>query len=74
VRTVRTFILRLLVDPSEPAALRGVLQPIPEGAAQSFTDARELLATLRNAIAPAETAATDQISDASGEVGTHGPT
>jgi len=46
VRTVRTFILRLLVDPAEPDALRGALQPVPEGEAQSFADEQGLLALL----------------------------
>jgi len=47
VRTVRTFILRLLVDPAEPDALRGALQPVPEGEAQPFADEQALLALLR---------------------------
>lgn len=47
MRTVRTFILRLLVDPAEPQALRGALQPVPEGEARPFADEQALLALLR---------------------------
>lgn len=46
MRTVQTFILRLLVDPAEPAALRGALKPLPEGETQPFTDETGLLALL----------------------------
>jgi len=53
VRTVRTFILRLLVDPAEPDALRGALQPVPEGEAQPFADEQALLALLRRLAFPA---------------------
>jgi len=47
LRVIRTFILRLLVNSSEPDALRGALQPVPEGEAQSFADEQGLLALLR---------------------------
>ncbi|MCX8006111.1 MAG: hypothetical protein N2688_14340 [Burkholderiaceae bacterium] len=47
MRTVQTFILRLLVDPAEPKALRGALQPLPEGEVQFFQDENALLALLR---------------------------
>jgi len=47
MRTVQTFILRLLVDPDEPEALRGDLRAIPEGEAQPFPDEQALLALLR---------------------------
>lgn len=46
MRTVQTFILRLLVDPDEPDVLRGALQPMPEGEPQPFTDEAGLLALL----------------------------
>ncbi len=46
MHTVRTFILRLLVDPDEPRALRGSLQPVPEGEAQPFADEGALLTIL----------------------------
>jgi hypothetical protein len=47
LRVIRTFILRLLVNSSEPDVLRGALQPVPEGEAQSFADEQALLALLR---------------------------
>ncbi|MGB9723022.1 MAG: hypothetical protein ACP5OO_02285 [Chloroflexia bacterium] len=47
MRTIRTFILRLWIDPARPEALRGVLQPLPEGEALPFTDEQALLALLR---------------------------
>jgi len=46
MRTIQTFILRLLVDSSEPEALRGDLRPVPEGEAQPFPDEQALLALL----------------------------
>jgi len=47
MRTVQTFILRLLVNSAEPEALRGDLRAIPEGEAQPFPDEQALLALLR---------------------------
>lgn len=47
MHTVQTFILRLLFDPEEPDALRGALQPIPQGETLSFVGEAELLARLR---------------------------
>jgi len=47
MRTIQTFILRLLVDSSEPETLRGDLRAIPEGEAQPFPDEQALLALLR---------------------------
>ena len=47
MRETRVFVLRLFVDPAESEALRGDLQPVPEGEAQSFTDEETLLALLR---------------------------
>lgn len=47
MRTTRTFVLRLLVDSEDPTALRGALQPVPEGEAQPFSDEVALLALLR---------------------------
>jgi hypothetical protein len=54
VRTVRTFILRLLVDPDEPEALRGALQPVPEGETQPFVGEQALLVLLRRMVLSAE--------------------
>lgn len=51
MRIIQTFILRLLVDPAEPKALRGALQPVPEGEPQPFTDEDGLLTLLRRHIA-----------------------
>ncbi len=52
LRTIRTFILRLLIDPHEPGALQGSLQPVPEGEAQPFADEQALLAALRKVVRP----------------------
>jgi hypothetical protein len=66
VRTIQTFILRLLVDPAEPDTLRGALQPVPEGKPQPFVGEQELLALLRRMALPAkETPAGDQASEVS---------
>lgn len=50
MRTVQTFILRLLIDPAEEAALRGALQSLPDGPIQSFANDAALLVLLRQAI------------------------
>jgi hypothetical protein len=47
VRVVRIFILRLLVDPAEPEALRGTLQSLPEGKPHPFTDEQKMVRVLR---------------------------
>jgi len=52
LRSIRTFILRLLVDPDEPETLRGDLRPMPEGEAQPFVGEQELLAALHRLAAP----------------------
>lgn len=43
---MRTFILRLWVDPAGAGILRGVLQPLPEGDGLPFADEQTLLALL----------------------------
>jgi len=53
MRTIQTFILRLLVDSSEPETLRGDLRPVPEGEAQPFPDEQALLALLHRMASPA---------------------
>ncbi len=63
MHTVRIFILRLLVDPSEPEALRGAIQPMPEGAAQPFADEQELLKALHRLAYPAETSVAERGTD-----------
>lgn len=60
MRTVQTFILRLLIDPAEPKALRGALQPVPEGEAQPFADAQTLLTLLRRIAAEATASSVGQ--------------
>jgi hypothetical protein len=47
VRTIQTFILRLLVDSAKPEVLRGTLQPLPEGESRPFVSDQALLALLR---------------------------
>ena len=47
MRTIRTFVLRLLIDSTEPEALRGDLRPMPEGEPIPFADEQALLALLR---------------------------
>lgn len=54
MHTIRTFILRLLVDPAEPEALRGALRALPEGKAEPFTGEQMLLALLRRPTGQAE--------------------
>lgn len=46
MRTIQVFILRLLVDPKGPSALRGTLEPVPEGQPVPFTGQRRLLSLL----------------------------
>ena len=48
MHTTKTFILRLLINPDEPAVLRGALQQMPEGETQHFTDEQALLACLHH--------------------------
>mgnify|MGYP000048468584 CR=1 FL=1 len=50
MRTIRTFILRLLVNSAEPEALRGDLRPMPEGEPMPFADEQALLALLRRLV------------------------
>lgn len=52
MRTIQTFILRLLIDPDEPEVLRGALQPVPEGDSQPFVGEQELLTILHHLISP----------------------
>jgi hypothetical protein len=46
MRTIRVFVLRLLVDPAEAKVLRGALQAVPEGETMPFADEQALLALL----------------------------
>jgi len=63
MRTIRTFILRLLVNPAEPEALRGDLRPIPEGEAQPFPDEQALLALLRRLVVESPRKAQGNVND-----------
>ncbi len=52
MRTIRTFIVRLLVDTDEPDALRGVVRCIASDSDHPFTDHRSLLEVLRTVSQP----------------------
>jgi hypothetical protein len=47
MRTVNTFIVRLLVDPDDLNAVRGTLQAAAESESYSFTSGKELLNLFR---------------------------
>lgn len=47
VRRIKVLILRLLVDPASPDALRGSVQVVGESEQHPFTDGDVLLALLR---------------------------
>lgn len=46
MRTIHTFILRLLADSAEPQTLRGVIHAVASGEEQSFAGEAALLALL----------------------------
>jgi len=46
MRSIRTCILRLFVDPATPQELRGALQTMPESESYTFADEQGLLAAL----------------------------
>ena len=48
MRTMQTFILRLLVDSGEPHALRGLIRSVASGEEHAFTVEEDLLQYLRN--------------------------
>ncbi len=52
MRTIQVFILRLLVDTENPETLRGVLQPVAEGAPQPFANEQALLDLLHGMLNP----------------------
>jgi hypothetical protein len=54
MRTIRTFVLRLLVDTNEPQALRGTVRSVADDEERSFTDGPSLLVLLRRLRHPAE--------------------
>ncbi len=47
MRTIQTFVLRLLVDTEDPRALRGAVRCVSDDEEQTFADAQSLLALLR---------------------------
>jgi hypothetical protein len=49
MRSIRNFIVRILLDPTEPTALRGTVQALPEGKPEPFADAQSLLAMFHRA-------------------------
>lgn len=46
MRTMQTYILRLLVDTETPRAIRGVIRAVEDDAEQAFDDGLALLALL----------------------------
>jgi hypothetical protein len=46
MRTIRTYILRLLTDTEEPHALRGVIRAVADDREQTFSDGQVLLTLL----------------------------
>lgn len=47
MRTIQTFVLRLLTNSEEPQALRGTIHAVSNGEEQPFADGPALLALLR---------------------------
>ena len=52
MRTIRTIILRLLVDTDQPQSLRGMMNAMPDDHPHPFTDEQTLLAQLHHIIGP----------------------
>jgi hypothetical protein len=46
MRTIKTIILRLLVDTNQPQTLRGMLNAVADGHLYSFADEKSLLKLL----------------------------
>jgi hypothetical protein len=47
MRTIQTYILRLLVDMEEPRALRGTIRAVARDEEEAFADGQALLDLLR---------------------------
>ncbi|MDE3088634.1 MAG: hypothetical protein KGJ80_04530 [Chloroflexota bacterium] len=47
MRTIQTFVLRLLMDSDAPETLRGALRSVADGTEMHFGDSQALLALLR---------------------------
>jgi hypothetical protein len=68
MRTSRTFVLRVLADPDEPAELRGLIHSVASGEEQRFADGPALLALLRNMVkAAAQSAPGDRETEEEGD-------
>lgn len=50
MRTIQTFVLRLLTTSEEPQTLRGTIHAVSSGEEQPFTDGPALLALLRRMV------------------------
>ncbi len=53
MRTVQTFVLRLIVDADEPGVLRGVIRYVATGQERQFANRQELLRLLGEISHPA---------------------
>lgn len=60
---MRTFVLRILVDETDPEALRGVLRSIADGEERPFESQQNFLELLRAACSEDKSAATKQKSN-----------
>ena len=50
MRTIQTFVLRLLVDADEPHQLRGALRSVATDEENAFADAQDLVNLLRRLV------------------------
>ena len=66
MRHIQTFILRLLVDPDAPQALRGAVGSVPENEPRPFADEQALLAELRRLVRESLESASQHISHREG--------
>jgi hypothetical protein len=64
MRTIQTFILRLLTNTDEPHVLRGVVTAIADGEAHTFRDGESLLDWLQSRNDPARDEQQSVSSDA----------
>ena len=64
MRTIQTFILRLLADTEESQVLRGAVRCVSDDKEQTFTDAQSLLALLHGMCQAAAPDAVEQSSTA----------
>ncbi len=52
MRRILVLIVRLLVDPNDPAGLRGSIAVMPDGQPRPFSDGHDLLQVLAQAAQP----------------------